>query len=64
MQAGSQSRHLVQIRKGLTLRKLGRNEEALDVFERLVHEHGVSTKQVQVNIRQLKRLIREEQAQD
>ncbi|MDA3874658.1 MAG: O-antigen ligase family protein, partial [Kiritimatiellae bacterium] len=54
----------VQVRKGLTLRKLGRYEEALAVFEELVNVGRVNTKQIQLNIRQLKRLIREEQIQD
>ncbi|MEX2608157.1 MAG: O-antigen ligase family protein [Kiritimatiellia bacterium] len=51
----------VQIRKALTLRKLGRHGEALAVFEKLVREQKISTRQVQLNIRQLKRLIQEQQ---
>jgi O-antigen ligase len=54
----------LQIRKGLTLRGLGRYEEALDVFEILVIEERISTKQIQLNIRQLKGLIRESRDQD
>lgn len=54
----------VLIRKGLTLRKLGRYQEALEVFEELVHKRRLSTKQIQLNIRQLKRLIREQQGHD
>lgn len=54
----------VQIRKGLTLRKLGRYEESLEVFEKLVSGQRISTKQIQLNIRQLKRLIREKEERE
>lgn len=53
----------VRIQQGLILRELGRNEEALSVFEEAQKRGGASSKQIQLNIRRLRKLLAEQAPQ-
>ncbi|MGA0332727.1 MAG: O-antigen ligase family protein [Kiritimatiellia bacterium] len=49
----------IQIQEGLLLREMGRLEEALKVFEDAAKKQGSGARQIRLNIRSLRRILRE-----